>query len=240
MTGTIVNAVAVIIGGLIGMLLKKGISERLADGINKALGVAVLVIGINGVVTSMITVEGGALKSSGELLLVVSLVLGTLFGTALKLHDRLEGVSGKIEAKLHLTGFAQGFVNATTIFCVGAMAIIGALNDGLTGDSSVLFVKSALDFVTSIILGASLGIGVACSAVAVFVYQGAIALLAGLLQNVLAGELLNQICMTGYAIIMCIGFNFFGGGKFKTLNMLPALIVPILYKLVLWGYNAIF
>ena len=232
MTGTLVNCVAVIIGGLIGLLLKKGIKESYAQGINKSLGIAVLIIGFNGVVSNMFTVENNSLKSSGELLLIVFLVLGTLAGELLKLDDRFNSFSKKIESKFSAGGFASGFVNGTILFCVGAMSIIGSLNDGLTGDSTVLFVKSTLDFVGAIIFGATLGFGVIFTCVPMLIYQGGISLLAGMLGDILQGELLTHICMVGYAIIIAIGFNFFIEKKFKTLNMVPALVLPIIYHYI--------
>ena len=232
MTGTLVNSIAVIVGGLIGLLFKKGVNKNIADNINKALGVAVLIIGANGVIANMFTVKEGALTSSGELLLVISLVLGTFLGELLKLDDRLNGLSSKIERRFKLSGFAAGFVNATILFCVGAMAIIGALNDGLTGDSTVLFVKSTLDFTAAIIFGATLGVGVVFSFIPVLIYQGGISLLAGALGQVLVGDLLTEVCMVGYAIIICIGVNFLATTRIKTANMLPAILIPVIYSLI--------
>lgn len=233
MTGTLVNCIAVIIGGIIGLLLKKGIKESYAVSINKSLGIAVLIIGINGIISNMFTVENGSLKSSGELLLIVFLVIGTLIGEILKLDDRFNSFSQKIDSKFKGGGFASGFINGTILFCVGAMSIIGSLNDGLTGDSSVLFVKSALDFVNAVIFGATLGFGVIFVCIPMLVYQGGISLLAGSLSGLLQGELLTQICMVGYAIIIAIGFNFFLEKKFKTLNMVPAILLPIAYHYIL-------
>ena len=187
MTGTLVNAAAIAAGGCVGLLLKKGVKGSHQDSINKALGVAVLVLGLNGVISSMFTVNAdGTLASSGELLLIISLVLGTLAGEALRIDDRLNGLSGLVERRLHLSGFAQSFVNGALIYCVGAMAIIGALNDGLRGDASVLYIKSLLDGISSVVLGATL--------------------------------------------VLCIGINFLGMTKIKTANMLPALLVPVLWS----------
>ena len=235
MTGTLVNAAAIAAGGCVGLLLKKGVKGSHQDSINKALGVAVLVLGLNGVISSMFTVNAdGTLASSGELLLIISLVLGTLAGEALRIDDRLNGLSGLVERRLHLSGFAQSFVNGALIYCVGAMAIIGALNDGLRGDASVLYIKSLLDGISSVVLGATLGPGVIFAALPVLVYQGAISLLAGALEPFLAGELLGQ---TGQfnptaklALVLCIGINFLGMTKIKTANMLPALLVPVLWS----------
>ncbi len=233
MTGTLVNAAAVIIGGLIGLILKKGIKEAYTDGINKVLGLSVLIIGLNGVISNMFTVSDGKLSSSGELLLIVFLVVGTLIGEMLKLDDRFSRFCKGIETKFKSEGFASGFINGTVLFCVGAMSIIGSINDGLTGDSSILLVKSALDFVNAIIFGATLGYGVIFVFIPIIIYQGGISLLAGALSGILQGELLTQICMVGYAIIMAIGLNFILVKKFKTLNMVPALILPVAYHYIL-------
>ena len=233
MFGTIVNAIAIAAGGVLGLLCKKGIKPSYEISLNKSLGVAVLVLGINGILTAMISVKpDGTLASSGELLLIISLILGTLCGEVLALDDKLGRLSGFVETKLHLSGFAQSFVNGTLIYCVGAMAIIGALNDGLRGDSSVLLVKSLLDGISSVVLAATLGPGVIFSAIPVFLYQGSITLLAGLLEPVLSGILLTQICAVGYCLVLCIGINFLGG-KIKTANMLPALLVPALWHALL-------
>lgn len=239
MTGTLVNCAAVIAGGAIGLLFKKGIKESFTESIKKSLGVAILIIGLNGVISNMFSVKDGGLSSSGELLLVVFLVLGTLIGELLKLDERFTRFSNKIEIRFSNGGFAVGFINATLLFNIGAMAIIGSLNDGLTGDSSVLFVKSALDFTSAIILGATLGFGVMFSAIPILIYQGGITLLAGTLSGILEGELLRQVCMVGYAIIVAIGFNFLLTKKFKTLNMVPAIILPIAYHYILILINYI-
>lgn len=233
MTGTLVNCAAVVAGGTIGLLLKKGIKESYAESVNRVLGLAVLIIGINGVIANMFTVTDGKPSSSGELLMVSFLVVGTLIGELLRLEDRFKGFSESIEKKLKKGGFASGFVNGTLLFCIGAMAIIGSINDGLSGDSSVLFVKSALDFVSAIIFGATLGFGVIFAFVPLLIYQGGITLLASSLSGLLQGELLEQICFVGYAIIMAIGLNFLLKNKFKTLNMLPSVLLPVAYHYIL-------
>lgn len=233
MTGTLVNAVAIVAGGTAGLLAKKGIPARMEDAVHKAMGLAVIVIGVNGVICNMVTASSdGVLSSSGELLLVFSLVLGVLVGELLQIEEHLNGLSALVEQKFHLTGFAASFVSGTLIYCVGAMAIIGSLNDGLRGDPSVLFVKSTLDGISSIVLGATMGPGVIFSAIPVVMYQGAITLLAGVLEPVLRGELLTQICAVGYVLVACIGLNFMGSYHIKTANFLPALLIPPLWAFV--------
>ena len=232
MKGTLVNAAAVILGSLIGLMLKKGIRESWQDGINKALGAAVIVIGFNGVIANMFTYSQGRLSSSGELLLVASLVVGTLFGEMISIDSALARLSSRIEKRFSAGDFAAGFMNASVLFCVGAMAIVGSLNDGLTGDATTLYVKSALDFTSAVIMSSAMGIGVLFSFIPVLVYQGAISLFASGLQGLLAGELLDQVCTVGYALILCIGMNFFLKEKIKTANMLPGVLVPVICHFV--------
>ena len=232
--GTLINTVLVLLGGAIGLVFKKAISENMEYSIHKATGVAVLVIGLAGVMTNMLSVdESGKFSSSGELMLVISLALGTFIGELLRLDDRLNSGCKKIEEKFKMSNFSSGFITATMIYCIGAMAIVGAINDGLLHDSSTLITKGIIDGITSIVLAASLGYGVLLSAVPVFLYQGAITLLASSLQNVLKGELLTNICIVGYALVMCIGINFLYNSKkqIKTVNMLPSLLVPAIYAL---------
>lgn len=239
MTGTLVNSAAVIAGSAIGLCLKKGIKKEMTDSINLSLGLAVCIIGLNGIISNMFKAENGVLSSSGELLLVVFLVIGTVIGELLHLDDRLNSIGEKIEKKFKTQNFSLGFVNASLIFCVGAMSIIGSLNDGIMHDPTVLLVKSALDFTASIVLSASMGIGVLFSFIPVLLYQGGITLASGALSGILQGDLLIQICTVGYAIILTIGINFLFPKKFKTANLLPCLIIPCIYRLILWLWQLI-
>nr|WP_283245917.1 DUF554 domain-containing protein [Ligaoa zhengdingensis] len=233
-TGTIVNTLAILVGGALGLLIKRGVPKHIENSVMISLGVGIVIVALNGVIASMFTASPeGKLSDSGGLLLIVSLALGTLVGELLRIDDHLSNLGMKIENKLGVAGFAKGFISASLIFCVGAMSIIGPLNDGLRGDSSVLFIKSALDGTTSLILASTLGVGVLFSAVPVLVYQGAVALLAGVLTQVVSDSLLSMICMVGYAIVLCIGLNFVGCAKIKTANLLPALLVPVVYNMLI-------
>lgn len=227
--GTIVNAIAIIIGSLIGCLLKKGIKESYQKSLNQALGLAIVLIGLNGLLSNMLIVVDGHVKSQYEMILIVSLAMGVLMGEVLRIDDKLNGLSYKLEKKFKLSGFALGFISATLIYCVGAMAIIGALNDGLLNDSSVLYLKATLDGISSILLTASMGIGVLFSFIPVILYQGLVTVLASSLSSFLQGELLATVCMVGYSLVMIIGLNFLLDAKIKTANFLPALIIPIVY-----------
>jgi len=235
MFGTIVNAAAILVGGLLGLLIKKGIPKSIEDSILKVNGLVVSIIGLNGVLSATLTADAatGKISSSGEMLLLISMVVGTLIGEFCRLDDRLYGFGRWIETKAHADGFAQGFISASLVFCIGAMSIIGALNDGLTGDSKTLLIKSVLDGTSAVIFGATMGIGVAFAAIPVFLYQGAIAMLSGVLSPLISADLLNMICLVGYAIVICIGLNFLFNTKIKTANLLPALLVPIVYNLLM-------
>lgn len=233
--GTLINAALILLGGTIGLVFKKAVSKEMEYSIHKATGVAVLIIGICGVLSAMLkTKADGSISSSGELILVVSLALGTFIGELLKLEERLNKGCKWIESKFKMSNFATGFITSTMIYCIGAMAIVGAINDGLLGDSSTLITKGIIDGITSVVLAASLGYGVLFSVIPILLYQGGMTLLAGLLENVLVGELLSNICMVGYALVMCIGINFLYNSdkQIKTVNMLPALLVPVGYALV--------
>lgn len=234
--GTLINATLILLGGIIGLVFKKAVSKQMEQSIHKATGIAVLIIGICGVLSAMLKAKpDGSISSSGELMLVISLVAGTFLGEVLKLDDRLNRGCKWVESKFKMSGFATGFIASTMIYCVGAMAIVGSINDGLLGDSSTLITKGILDGVTSVVLAASLGYGVLFSAIPILLYQGGMTLLAGLLDKVLVGDLLNNICMVGYALVMCIGVNFLYNSdkKIKTVNMLPSLLVPVVYAVIL-------
>lgn len=228
--GTIVNGAAIILGGLLGLLIRRGLPPKVEQTATKLLGLAVFVIGVEGVLTSMLTVGAdGRLSANGSLLLIASAVIGGVTGELCDIEGALNRAGKRIETRFGKEGFAKGFVNATLIFCVGAMAIVGAINDGLRGDASILFTKSALDFICAVILGSTLGFGVIFSFVPVVLYQGAITLFAKLLSSQVPDALLTNICMVGYLIVMCIGINFLEFTVIRTANLLPSLLVPVIF-----------
>lgn len=235
MIGTLANAGMIVVGGCAGLVLKKGLRPQLEHAIHQATGLAVIMIGLNGALSNMLSADPatGAVSSSGELMLVFSLVLGVLAGELLGIEEHLNHLGDFVEKRLHLSGFAQSFVNGTLIYCVGAMAIVGSINDGLLGDPSTLITKGVIDGITSIVLAATMGPGVIFSALPVLLYQGALTLCAGLLEPVLQGELLHQICSAGFVLVACIGVNFMSD-KFhiKVANFLPALLVPVVWAAI--------
>lgn len=233
--GTIVNSAAIIAGGTAGMLAKSGLPERYRETIMQALGLAVLIIGLSGCLQGIFLINSaGTLDRRFVMLMIFSLVIGGLLGEFMNIEQKLEKTGQWIQSRIGGAGgnFSEGFVSASLLYCVGAMAIVGSLEDGLTGSTSTLFAKAVLDGVSAVILGAAMGIGVAFSAVPVFIYQGAITLLAGLIKPWLTDIVILQTSLVGSVLIMAIGFNLLEIKKFKAGNLLPAVFVPLVYYVI--------
>ncbi|MEG0751237.1 MAG: DUF554 domain-containing protein [Oscillospiraceae bacterium] len=235
MLGTIVNTAAVVVGAGIGLLVKKGISRELSDTCMRVMGLATSLIGLTNLLPLMLTSDGsGKLVAGGGLLLLVSLVVGTTVGELLRLETWVERLSLFAERRFKLDGFSKGFVTASLLYCVGAMAIIGSFNDGLYGNHSILFVKSVMDAISGFFLASTLGVGVLFAALPVLLYQGALTLGAGLIAPLLSQSAMDDMCMAGFALIIVIGLNMMGITKFKTTNMLPSMLVILLVRLIPW------
>ena len=232
--GTIANTAAVVLGGVLGLLLKNGIAKRFENILMQALGLATVFIGISGVLKYMLVVEAGGISTQGTMLLIFSLVIGCLVGEWVDLESKMEVIGIKLKALARVKNdnrFVDGFVTTSLIICVGAMAIVGAMQDGLTGDSSMLIAKSLLDFVLVAILTAAYGIGSAFSAIPIFIYQGAITLIAALFGSVIGDTLIAELSFVGNALVFCVGVNLVREKTFRVANMLPALLIPVLYEL---------
>lgn len=231
MIGTVVNVLGVVIGAAIGLLLKRGIPARISDTLMRIQGLAIVLIGLSGVLGEMFSVnaKSGRLESTGGLLLLISLMAGCVAGELLRIDDRFNAFGMLVERRFKSDGFAKGFVTASIIFCIGAMAIIGPINEGLTGDTRILYIKSTLDFTTSIVLASVLGVGVLFSSLSVLVVQAIPTLLAAQLSAYITPELLSMFCMVGYSLVMTIGLNFLLKAEIKVANLLPSLLGPILY-----------
>lgn len=233
--GTIVNTAAVVLGGVVGLLLKNGIAKRFENILMQALGLSTVFIGISGVLKYMLVVENGAVTTRGTMLLIFSLVIGCLIGEWIDLASKMEIIGVKLKALAKIKNdnrFVDGFVTTSLIICVGAMAIVGAMQDGLTGDSSMLIAKALLDFVLVAILTAAYGIGAAFSAIPIFIYQGAITLVAALFGSVIGDSLIAALSFVGNALVFCVGVNLVREKTFRVANMLPALLIPVLAELL--------
>lgn len=219
--GTIANAAAIVGGTLIGLLLKRGLPEKWQQTIMQGVALCIFVIGLQ-----------MAVKTANIVIVVVSLVIGSIIGEALDIDGNLQRFGDWVGAKLYsgksggaAGKIAEGFVSATLIFCTGAMAVVGSLQDGLKQDPTILYAKSTLDCIISVILAANMGVGVALSAVSVFLYQGSITVLAGFLQPVMTEAVLNEVTSCGGVLIMAIAINILKLLQIRIGNQLPAVLV---------------
>ncbi len=222
MKGTIINAVAIVVGTGLGVALKRGIPERFKITVIQGIALAVIVIGLQ-----------MALQTENVLIVVLSLVFGGLTGELLRIEDMLAAIGGKIEKRLGGNGgnFTKAFVTASLVYCVGAMAIVGSIQDGISGDATTLYAKSLLDGVASVVFASTLGVGVAFSAIPVFLYQGSITLLAQYLQGFLTSDVIKEITATGGVLIIGIGIKMLEIKEIKVGNLLPAVGYALLLSL---------
>ena len=224
MFGVLVNTGTVLLGSIIGLLCKKGIPERLSTAVMTAIGLCTVAIGFTGL-----------LDGQNTLVLIISMVLGVIVGELLDIdghvNNLVEKVAGKAAGEGKAAQISQGFITACLLFCIGAMTIVGSLNAGLRGDNEMLLTKSLLDFISSMMLSATLGIGVIFSAAFVLVFQGAIVLLAQVLAPVLSDTCIAELTCAGSLMILTLGLNIVGITKIKVINFLPALLlVPLVLK----------
>ncbi len=237
--GTIVNVLAVLAGGLIGMVVKKGLKPRFQEILMQALGLATMFLGLAGTLSKMLQVGEGGLESVGTMSMIFSLVLGSLLGEALNLEDGMEHFGEWLKARFDKNGkgntFVEGFVVSSLTICIGAMAIVGSIEDGLMGNHATLFAKAVLDMVIIMVFAAAYGKGAMFSAIPVGIWQGSVTLLAGFIAPVLTDQMISSISYVGNMLIFCVGVNLAFGKRFRVANMLPALLFAALAS-ALWGF----
>ncbi|MFZ5354330.1 MAG: DUF554 domain-containing protein [Bacillota bacterium] len=224
--GSIVNAITIIAGGIIGSLAKKGLPERFSNLIISGMGLFTLVLGIM-----------FALRTKEPMIVVISIVIGALIGELIDIEKKLDSLGNYVQSKLKgfKGNFSQGFVTSSLLFCVGSMAIMGSLQSGLSNNHDTLLTKSIMDGVISIVFASTMGIGVAASAVPVFIYQGTITLLASVIAPYLSEAMIIEMTASGGILLMGVGINILELKKIKVGNMLPAIFLPIIIMLIL-GY----
>ena len=227
----VVNAATVILGSIIGLIFKKFIKKETCDQVLKAMGIVVLLIGIIGVIENMITIQDGKISSTGTLLLIMAIAIGTFIGEALKIDQHMNNFGDKLEKKLNKGKIAEGFITATLIYCIGSMSIVGSMESAL-GNPNTIYLKAALDGITSIALASTLGIGVMLSSVSIIFYQGLLTLLFYFLGNFMPASFITSFSMVGYTMVAGIGLNFILKDKIKIANMLPSLLIVIIYHLL--------
>lgn len=223
MIGTLINCVTIIVGSTVGLLLRKGMKPSVSQTVMQGIGLCTILIGMS-----------GALKTANTLLVILSMVIGGMVGSLIDIDGGLQRLGAYAQRKLthgapEGSTFAQGFVTASLVFCVGAMAVVGALDSGIRGDHSTLIAKSVMDGVASIVFASSLGIGVMLSVVPVLIYQGAIALLGTLIAPLLNDVVVTEMSAVGGLLIVGIGLNMLLDKDIKVANLLPAILVPFVY-----------
>ncbi|HPD90645.1 MAG: DUF554 domain-containing protein [Clostridia bacterium] len=223
MIAVLVNGAAILVGGSIGLLLKKGIPEEMGSLIMKGMALCVIYIGIS-----------GAFEGENTMVAILSMMIGAILGHLMKLDYRLNQFAQKIERKMKKddskdkSTVAEGFVTATLLFCIGAMAIVGSLQAGLAGDYEMLFTKSAMDGISSVIFAATLGLGVLLASVPVVIYQGLIVVIAGFAAPYLSDYIIGEMTCVGSLLIVAIALNMLGITQIKIMNLMPAVLIPIL------------
>lgn len=233
--GTIVNVAAVLIGSSFGIFIKGGMKEKNQQILMQACGLATLFIGISGALQQMLVIEADDIQTQGTLLLICSLVIGGFVGQCLDIESRLDLLGEKIRGLVKVKSdsrFVDGFVTSSLVICVGAMAVVGSIQDGLTGDYSMLLSKAVLDCIITFVFASTMGIGVLFSAVALGIYQGAITLLAVFIAPYMTETMISSLSMVGSVLIFGVGINLLWEKKLRVGNFLPALVVPIVYDLV--------
>lgn len=233
--GTIINTLAVVLGGLLGLRFQSGIPERMQNTLMQACGVSTIFIGGAGALSKMLTVgENGSISTTGTMLLILSLVIGAIIGEAVDLEAKMEGIGERIKSAVKMQNdnrFVDGFVNVSLIICVGAMAIVGSIQDGITGDYSMLAAKAVLDLIIVMIFASTYGPGAVFSALAILVYQGTITLLAMLFGAFASQSVIDVLSYVGSVLIFCVGVNISFGKKFRVGNLLPSLVVCVILLL---------
>lgn len=223
MIGTLINCAAIMAGSALGLLLRRGMNEGISKTVMQGVGLSVILIGIM-----------GAVQTGNTLLVILSMVLGGIVGSLINIDGKMNQLGAWAQKKLthgsdETNTFAKGFVTASLVYCVGAMAVVGALDSGIRGDHSTLIAKAALDGVTAVIFASSLGIGVMLSAVPVLIYQGAIALLGSAIAPLLSDTVVTEMSAVGGLLILGIGVNMLLDKDIKVANLLPAILIPFLY-----------
>lgn len=228
MMGTLVNVATIIMGSIIGTFLRVGIPDRYKTIIMQGLSLSVMIIGLS-----------NALKYNNLLLVIISLVIGGIIGEIIDIENLLNHMGNVLQKKIdksiesNKSNISKGFITASLVFCIGAMAIVGSLKDGLIGDHSILYAKSMLDGVASIIFASTFGIGVLFSSITVFVYQGTITLLAYSLKGFLVNSIIADMSAVGGILIVGISLNMLEIKNIKVGNLLPAIFIPMVYHLII-------
>ena len=237
--GTIINTVAIIVGGLIGHFTGRLFKQEQQAALNKACGISVMFIAIAGAMQGMLHIDGGSIVSGESMLVVLCLAIGTIIGELIGIEKGFERFGEWLKKKTGNSGdkeFVNAFVTASLTVCIGAMAIVGAIQDGILGDYSTLAVKSVLDLIIIAVMTSSLGKGCAFSAIPVLVFEGSITLLAKIVSPVMTDMAIAYLALIGSILIFCVGVNLVWGKTIRVANMLPAVILAVIAAYIPWSF----
>lgn len=237
--GTVINSAAIVAGGVIGHFSGRMFRQEQQDALTKACGVSVLFIAIAGAMQGMLTIDGGSLASGKSMFVVLCLAIGTVIGELLGIERGFESFGEWLKNKTGNSGdkqFVNAFVTASLTVCIGAMAIVGAIQDGIMGDYSTLAVKSVLDFIIIAVMTSSLGKGSAFSAIPILLFEGSITLLACLIAPVMTDLAISYLSLVGSVLIFCVGVNLVWGKMIRVANMLPAVLLAVLAAYLPWSF----
>ena len=229
--GTIINTAAILVGGLLGGLFGKFLKQSTQDTLTTVCGVSTLFIAISGALEGMLTVENGVIVSGGAMLIIGCLAIGGFIGEVLNIEGAFERFGEWLKIKSGNAkdkGFVNAFVTASLTVCIGAMAIVGAIQDGIAGDYSILATKAVLDLIIIMVMTCSMGKGAVFSAIPVAAFQGTITLLAGLMRTIMTEAALANLSLIGNILIFCVGVNLVWGKKVKVANLLPAIVIAVI------------
>ena len=229
--GTIINTAAILLGGLLGGLFGRFLNNSTQNTLTTVCGISTLFIAVSGALEQMLRVENGVIVSSGAMLIIGCLAIGGFIGEMLKIEDGFEAFGEFLKVKTgnaRDAGFVNAFVTASLTVCIGAMAIVGSIQDGIQGDYSILATKAVLDLIIIMVMTASLGRGAVFSAIPVAVFQGSITALAGLVRPLMTDAALGNLSLIGNILIFCVGINLVWGKKVKVANLLPAIVIAVI------------
>ena len=228
--GTIINTLAIVAGGAGGAVFGRFLGEKVQDTLTKCCGVSTLFIAVTGALEQMLRVENGSIVSGGAMLVVLCLTIGAVIGEWMNLEGAFEGFGEWLKRKTGNAkdrGFVDAFVTASLTVCIGAMAIVGSIEDGITGDYSILATKAVLDFIIIMVMSCSMGRGAVFSAIPVAVFQGSITAMAGIVRPLMTEAALGNLSMVGNVLIFCVGINLVWGKKIRVANLLPAILIAV-------------
>ncbi len=233
--GTLINVGGILAGGIGGLLFGKALKKRYQDTLMMACGVCVMFLGIGGTMQEMLKISQGKLTTEGTMMLIGSYAIGALIGEWLNIELRMEQFGEWLKIRTSSSGdgaFVEAFVTASLTVCIGAMAVVGAIQDGIYGDYSILAAKTVLDLLIIMVMTASMGKGCMFSAIPVALFQGGITAASTLIEPLMTGQALSNLSLTGSILIFCVGLNLIWGKKVKVANMLPCIVVAVLWALL--------